>query len=104
MVRIVIDTEGDKEATTVPQAEAAAQAAPEASRPPAEVLAAAAAFGALNAGPAPSFASPTTGEPPLPSAMPHAGSPGAGPEDQSAGAAPGTQLEPQPTVVDEDSG
>lgn len=104
MVRIVIDIEGDKEATTVPQAEAATQAVPEASTPPAEVLAAAAAVGAMDAGPAPSFASPATGAPPLPSAMPQAGYHGAGAEDESAGAAPGTQPEPQPTVVEENGG
>jgi hypothetical protein len=102
MVRIVIDTEGDKAATTMPQGEAAAQAAAEAPTPPAEVLAAAAVVGAKNAGPAPSFGATTTGAPPLPPATPEAGAPGAGPEDQAAGAAPGTPPEPQPTVVTED--
>jgi len=99
MVRIVIDTEGDKAAAAPPQGEAAT---PDSQAPPAEVLAAAAALGARDAGPAPSFAGRETGVPPLPSATPEAGAPGAVPEAQSAGAAPGTRPEPQPTVVTED--
>jgi hypothetical protein len=101
MVRIVIDTDGDKAAAT-PQGEAAAQATPESPTPPAEVLAAAAALGARDAGPAPSFAGRETGVPPVPSATPEAGAPGAVPEAQSAGTAPGTRHEPQPTVITED--
>jgi hypothetical protein len=101
MVRIVIDTEGDNVATTVPQGETAAQTAPE-PPPPAEVLAAAAAVGARDAGPAPTFAPPTAGAPSLPQATPQAGVQATGSQDQSAGSAPGTKSEPEPTVVTED--
>ena len=102
MVRIVIDTEGDKAATTMPQGETAAQAVAEAPAPPAEVLAAAAVVGAQNAGPAPSSAAPTTGAPPLPSGGLEASASDVSSDDQAAGAAPGTPPEPQPTVVPEE--
>jgi hypothetical protein len=105
MVQIVIRTADAETAVTTQREEAEAPATPETPagrpEPPAEVLAAAAAVGARDAGPAPVEAAPTTGAAPL--ATFEQGAPATVPGDaSSAGAAPGAQLEPQPTVVTED--
>jgi hypothetical protein len=55
---------------------------------PSEVLTAAAAVGAFDAGPAPNVAAQPPGVPPLPSSMSGPGAPAAGVGDLPAGAAP----------------
>ena len=107
MVRIIIETEetttlrSQEEAPTSPE-EAAMQAPTGQPTAPAEVLAAAAAIGARDAGPAPTGppAGTVSGVPALPFATP--GAPVAGSEDLAAGAAPGTPPEPPPTVISEE--
>ena len=107
MVRIIIETEeaskvrSQEEAPTSPQEPT--MPATTGQTPPAEVLAAAAAIGARDAGPAPTGppAGTVSGAP----ALPVVASPDAtvaGSEDLAAGAAPGTPPEPPPTVVSED--
>jgi hypothetical protein len=107
MVRIIIETE---EATTVRAQEEAPTSPQEPTvpattgqTPPAEVLAAAAAIGARDAGPAPTGppAGTVSGEPALP-VVASSGASVAGSEDLAAGAAPGTPPEPPPSVVSED--
>ena len=94
MVHIVIKID-DTEAAVTPQG----QEAPGASVP-GELLAAAAAVGAQDAGAAPA-GPPTTGA--VPSPPPAESGPGAqGTGDLAAGAAPGTQTEPPPSVTTED--
>jgi hypothetical protein len=108
VVRIIIETDQEttvrsqEEAPTSPQ-EPAAPATTDQQTAPAEVLAAAAAIGARDAGPAPTGppAGGESGAPTLPvAASPDA--PVAGSDDLTAGAAPGTQPEPPPTVVSEE--
>lgn len=102
MVKIVIKID-DGEAAV--RTQGAPSQGPEASGAsiPGELLAAAAAVGAQDAGPGPSSAPPTTGAvPPPPSAEAGLGSPGARPGDLAAGAAPGTRAEPPPSVTTED--
>jgi hypothetical protein len=107
VVRIIIETE---EATTVRAQEEAPTSPQEpivpaaiGQTPPAEVLAAAAAIGARDAGPAPTGppAGTVSGAPELP-IVASSGAPVAGSEDLAAGAAPGTPPEPPPSVVSED--
>lgn len=110
MVRIIIETEevttvrSQQEAPTSPHdpatpAEAGQQTAP------AEVLAAAAAIGARDAGPAPTGppAGTESGAPALPVAAPPDAPVAGGSEDLAAGPAPSTPLEPSPTVIPEES-
>ena len=105
MVRIIIETEevvtmrSQEEAATSPQ-EPTVPAPTDQPTPPTEVLAAAAAIGAQDAGPAPVAAGATFGAPSLPLAAP--GAPVAGSDDLAAGPAPGTPPEPPPTVITED--
>jgi hypothetical protein len=107
VVRIIIET--DQETTVRSQEEAptsqepAAPATTDQQTAPAEVLAAVAAIGARDAGPAPTGppAGRESGAPTLPvAASPDA--PVAGSDDLTAGAAPSTQPEPPPTVVSEE--
>jgi hypothetical protein len=110
VVRIIIETEEkttvrpQEEAPTSPQEQPTVPATTGEPTPPAEVLAAAAAIGARDAGPAPTGppAGTVSGAPALP-VVTSPGAPVAGSEDLAAGAAPGTSLEPPPTVVSEDS-
>ncbi|MEA2525759.1 MAG: hypothetical protein QOF01_1983 [Thermomicrobiales bacterium] len=74
---------------------------------PAAASSMAAATGAINAGPAPASLDPTmqataSGAPqPFVGGLPEAL--GAAPTDANAGAAPGTELEPPPTVISEET-
>ena len=107
MVYIVIKTDGAEAAVTTQEGEEAptqATAAP-GTAPPSEVLAAALAAGAQDAGPGPADAAPTTtGAPPLPLQAATPGAPGAGSDVLSAGAAPGARPEPPPTTVTAEDG
>lgn len=100
MVHIIIKTDG-AEATVTTQPEAAEAVLPAPSTAPDEALAAAAAaVGALNAGAAPTGATPATGEPPLPPETVEQASVAGG--AANAGAAPGIPSEPPPAVVDQE--
>jgi hypothetical protein len=93
-----VTTQGTAEVTTSPQGPGAPGVSV-----PGELLAAAAAVGAQDAGPGPSGAPAATGAvPPPPSATAGLLSPGARPSDLAAGAAPGTRAEPPPSVTTED--
>ena len=106
MVNIVIKIDDGEAAVTTQSGEAAAAAqgpgAPGASVT-GELLAAAAATSALDAGPGPTSAPPTTGAvPPPPSSAAGLDVSGARTNDLAAGAAPGTPVEPPPSVTTED--
>jgi hypothetical protein len=108
VVRIIIETEeativrAQEEAPTSPQEQPTVPTTTD-QTPPAEVLAAAAAIGARDAGSAPTGppAGTVSGAPVLP-VVTSPGAPVAGSEDLAAGAAPGTPPEPPPTVISED--
>ena len=109
MVRIIIETEQEttvrsqQGAPTSPHDPAAPATAGQQTAP-AEVLAAAAAIGARDAGPAPT--GPPAGTESGAPALPVAASPDApvagGAEDLAAGPAPGTRPEPPPSVISEE--
>lgn len=103
MVYIVIKTDGAEAAVTTQEGEETPTQATAAA--PGEVLAAALAAGAQDAGPGPADAAPTTtGAPPLPLQAATPGAPGAGSDVLSAGAAPGARPEPPPTTVTAEDG
>jgi hypothetical protein len=95
---------GSEEAIPAGPATIPSEVAP-GSAPPPEVLATAAATGAINAGPAPS-APTTTGPPPFVGAAPSLAAAGeepapVAPGDQAAGPAPGVAYEGIPLVIEE---
>jgi hypothetical protein len=101
VVRIIIETE---EVTTVRSQEEAQTSPHDPDAPaPAEILAAAAAIGARDAGPAPTGhpAGTESGAPALPVAASPDAPVAGGSEDLAAGPAPGTRQEPPPTVISE---
>jgi hypothetical protein len=92
-MRIIIELEGidatvKKEQTGAVAAQMPAVPAMPPGLAPSEVLTAAAAVGAFNAGPAPNVAAQPPGVPQLPSSMSGPGAPVAGVGDLPAGAAP----------------
>jgi hypothetical protein len=96
-MRIIIEIEGTEAIVKTVQTGATVVQAPAApgmptNLVPPEVLAAAAAVGALNAGPAPSVGAQTPGAPPLPVSTTAPATSVAGVSDQPAGAAPTSSL------------
>jgi hypothetical protein len=104
-MRIIIEVEGgEAEVSTQPAGRPSERGtrALGAATPPPEILAAAAAVGAQDAGPAPTEAPPGTGAPTIAIPSTTSRAPGAGPSDESAGAAPGSAEEPPATMVEEE--
>jgi hypothetical protein len=102
-MRIIIDIDGgEAEVRAQPSGPPSGREMGAPGAPPPEILVAAAAIGAQDAGPAPTEAPPGTGAPTIAIPSTTFRAPAVGPSDESAGAAPGSTEGPPPPMAEEE--